>query len=211
MAHPVVCSLRRRVGWTTARGVLLAGVLWGMGACTAFEPTEPSVPSAGTFNQEAARTDLSAAQDAEARGGLADAAAHYRAAAQAWPVEPEAWRGLARVAALQGDTPTQDLARFLADRVAEYDALHPRQARLAFLGAVSNPPPSVPGIKPWAETLVAFFEYKDAVALHDAFAARPTRSTTLHYAVYPVALGSLGVGAYALGASIGALGDSSGE
>lgn len=196
---------RSRAQRAQSLGCVVALVL-ALGACAA-EPVAPPAPDPVGFDVSEARAVLAEAQRSEQAGGLARSFDHYRRAADLWPTLPEAWQGLARVAARRGDGKTARLALFFADRVADYDTLHPRQARLAFAAALQDPPQDLPRAEPWAARLVAFFEYKDAEMQAAAFAARPRRSWIERNALAPVAVGSVGAFGYAVGSAAGAFGE----
>jgi hypothetical protein len=168
--------------------VALAG--W-LGACSSFQPIEPPKPVAGDFSVDGAKGALSRAQAAEEAGNWSQAAESYREAAARWPVYQEAWSGLARSAMARGDGETLALARFFEDRVVDADAMHPRQARMAFVNAQTKPPEDIPAVGEWSDRMVSFFEYKDATLRQATYDARTHRSWVERYAIYPVAVGSM--------------------
>ncbi|CCG09202.1 hypothetical protein [Pararhodospirillum photometricum] len=185
--------------WSRRCGGLVLILALAVAGCAAFEPVAPEGPVSGTFDAAQSQAALATGEAAEASGDLESAFEAYRQAARWWPVSRPAWQALARVSAAQGDAESERLALFLEERVEDYDALHPRQARLAFVGAGAHPPAGLDGLVPWAEVMVAFFEEKDLSAQRAAFAGRDPRSRLERYAIYPVAVGSLGGAVYSLG------------
>lgn len=218
----------RRRRWGVVAGAVILGALAGpglLGGCARLEPVPPPVPEAGSFDIDTARATLAQARAAETAGALAEAQRLYHRAADLWPTLAEAWQGAARVARARGDTPGAQRAAFFADRVADYDALHPRQARLAFAAVARDAEAAAPAPQPavdaadaggagglgaedpvraaWAARLVAFFAYKDQAMTAEDFAARPPRSWIERTALYPVAAVSMGAFAYSLGSAVG--------
>jgi tetratricopeptide (TPR) repeat protein len=180
-------------------------------ACSAFEPVEPPKPAAKEFSLDAAKSAINRAKSAEDAGNWDQATEFYREAAAHWPVYQDAWSGLARTAMERGDGQTLALARFFEDRVVDSDSMHPRQARMTYVNAEKTPPEDIPAVAEWSKRMVAFFEYKDAYILREAYDSRPKRSMTERYAIYPVAVGSVAAGAISLGSSFSNVGGGSSD
>ncbi|MBK1663252.1 hypothetical protein CKO38_05765 [Rhodospirillum rubrum] len=179
----------------------------GLGGCSAFKPVEPPAAEAGAFDIDASRDALARAEAAERAGDLRGAAALYRTAAERWPTTQAAWSGLARVSEATGDEASLHTARFFEERVVDYDTMHPRQARMAFVTLRDSPPADQPELGLWAGRMVAFYEYKDAYQIRSAYDTRTPRSWIERNAIYPVAAGSVGGVVYGLGKSFKTLGD----
>ncbi len=159
--------------------------------CSGLSSIPAPPPNPRGFDVERAVSLLTEAETAETAGDMDKAGDLYQSALTQWPVTLRAWQGLARVTARQGQTERRTYALFFADRVATYDAMHPRAARMAYLTAVDQPA-EAPGIPEMAQRMADFYTYKDEVLVAERVAGQTERSALERYAIYPVALLSVG-------------------
>ncbi|MBE1236834.1 hypothetical protein IHV25_04105 [Phaeovibrio sulfidiphilus] len=147
------------------RGVLFAlgalPLVLAVGACSTSRP-DRGAPVPTDFDNPRARALADRARAALAAHNPDTAIALARESLQAWPASTQTWGLLREAATAAGRDEDRRLATFFEGRIKDYEAMHPLQARLAFLGAARQPPAATPSIGPWAERLAGYFAWKDA-------------------------------------------------
>lgn len=148
------------------RGVLLYALgalplVLAAGACSTSRP-DRGAPVPADFDSSRARQLSDRAPAALAAHSPDTAIALAKESLQAWPASRERWGLLREAASAAGRDEDRRLATFFEGRINDYEAIHPLQARLAFLGAARRPPADTPSVGPWAERLAGYFAWKDA-------------------------------------------------
>lgn len=173
------------MGWGS-KAVMMAAALSLLSACSdegtvramrvskRVSPAAVPAPqyAAGSFDQNRAKGELSAAQQALAANDAASARAQVEAAINHWPADPEAWTVLGQACQSLGDVDCTKRAAFFKDKVEYVNPLPARVAVLGFQSLAEEPLGTVnSGVvydKPLLDTaqrMWAFYNTQDPVVM----------------------------------------------